>query len=567
MQRRDFLKGAGAYAALLSDPVRVAIDQTSRDPKKTAPEAASAITVPTYVNLVDSAEGPNWGEANSALRIPWVNRGGDYRDKANVAQGPTPYASFTMTKTGAATHSWDVTALVVKLLTRNTGIFLKFTAGGGNLQYASRENTRYPIPQLKVVTSTGTFNCPCIADTWIDPSSGSQLAKLDHFTPPALLKFDLSSVTGSVSSATLWLHTAIQGSVGLPCTIGAFYLDMPAIVTDPASQMGGVQLGLAANVVTSDAELGGPAFLMSAQRPGNPVLLYGDVSSDAVFEVDSVMGHWDYPDLTRPGNRRPPIPPKHMQSGPPLSQWTYNPVYVRLPQYGGISMVRVTHPGPVNPGNATGSNEQMLAHRTGSPKYYQRQTYDELYCRWLMMIDPNMKAGIRDGVKLGCVEADNSAIVASPNNPKRITGYSYRNNIHTGSAANPGIFRPYTYYFDAGTAQGSAQGSAFEWDFNGNPVCFKEGQVYSIEIRIKLNTIGPHGVPASDGALEWWVDGVKVFSDTARKIRLDALVDFQKIPWMELYHGGTEPPLTDISVWYGGFVTAKQYIGPPKKVA
>jgi hypothetical protein len=554
MQRRDFLKSAGAYAAFISDPLRAATNQTER---KESPKSIVKSTVaPTYVNLVDSAEGPNWGEANSVLHIPWVNRGGDYRDQVNTAQGPTPYASFTMTKTGAATHSWDVTALLVKLLTRNTGIYLKFTAGGGNLQYASRENTRYPIPQLKVVTSTGTVDCPCIADTWIDPTAGSQLAKLDHFTPPALLKFDLSRVTSSVSSATLSLHTAIQGSLGLPCTIGAFYLDMPAIVTDPASQMGGVQLGLAANVVGSDAELGGPSFLMSAQKPDNPVLLYGDVSSDAVFEVDGVMGHWDYPDLKRPGNRRPPIPPKHMQSGPPLSQWTYNPVYVRLPQHGGISMVRVTHPGPVNPGNATGSNEQMLAHRDGNPKYYQQQTYNELYCRWLMMIDTNMKSGIRDGVKLCTMAAHNGT-----------SGWSYRNNIRAGSAANPGIFRPYTYYFDASTAQGDAQGSAMEWDYGGNHFCFKEGQLYTVENRVKLNTQRQDGKWNADGIVEWWVDGVKLLSRTTQLIRKDATLDFNQIPWMELYHGGMDPPLSDISVWYGGFVTAKQYIGPPKKIA
>jgi len=182
MQRRDFLKSAGAYAALISDPLRAATNQTER--KESRAEAVKSTVASTYVNLVDSLEGPNWGEANSVLHIPWANRGGDYRDKNNAAQGPTPYATFTMTKTGAATHSWDVTSLVVKLLTRNTGIFLKFTAGGGNLQYVSRENTRYPIPQLKIVTSTGTVDCPCVADTWIDPTSGSQLAQLDHFTPP-----------------------------------------------------------------------------------------------------------------------------------------------------------------------------------------------------------------------------------------------------------------------------------------------------------------------------------------------------------------------------------------------
>src|ERR1700674_545696 len=555
MHRRDFLKGAGAYGVLLSDPVRVAIDQTSGNQRKNALQSVSGVAVPTYANLVDSAEGPSWGEANSVLHIPWVNRGGDYRDRNNIAQGPTPYASFSMTTAGPATHSWDVTALAVKLLTRNTGIFLKFAAGGGNLQYVSRENTRYPIPQLKLVTSTGTFNCPCVADTWIDPTAGSQLAKLDHFTPPALLKFELSSVTGSVSSATLTLYTALQGSLGLPCTIGAFYLDMPAIITDPANQMGGVQLGLAAKVASSDAELGDPAFLMGAQRPENPVLLYGDVSSDAVFEVDAVMGHWDYPDSRRPGTGPPPLLPRYPQSGPALNQWTYNPAYMKLPQYGGISLVRVTQPGIPNPGDATGSNEQMLAHRAGNPKYYQQQTYNELYCRWLMMIDPNMKSGIRDGVKLATMEAHNGT-----------SGWSYRNNIHPGSAANPGIFRPYTYYFDASTAQGDAQGSAMEWDYGGNRFCFREGQLYTVENHVKLNTQRADGTWNADGVVEWWVDGVKLLSHTTQLIRKDATLDFNQIPWMELYHGGMDPPLADISVWYGVFVTARQYIGPPKKV-
>ncbi len=532
--------------------------------------AVTAMAVASdYVQLTDLTEGPNWINANENLKIKWENAGGDWWDANDAQQGATAYASATVSSFGAQSVSWAVGSLIQKMRWRaeNTGILLKLTSGSAFFNFASSRNPTYAAPALTVVTDAGTFQPPLIADLWIDVSGGGlgqNVATREKLAGTVLLKFDLSAIPmgSTVSAATLTMYLFNSGG-SVPFTVGAFRLRMPEIIWDPARQIGRDPTklfanGLAASVANSDVDLTGQ------------VLVYNTFESDAEVYT-GVNGHGDQWPPNQPV-ARPGTFPGHI-----TGQWTIDPLYVPWPEYG-LTAGRVTILGSVS--NPPGTNTGVVAHHWVTPKNptpfaWQRDEgagYEQMYCRYLLYLDPDVTVNMHPngGVKLpgmaGTYGQDNSGQhIPNPST----SWWSYRLEHFMPSVPNPGFVRLFLYAYDY-------QNNAIEnpGGGTGNPLlgslnmCLKTGKRYSIDQYVKLNTFNSGaGTWNSDGIIKVWVDGVLVTDINNRQIRRDPIIQIQSIPFVNVYHGGVDPPTRDIHYQITGVAAHEtSYIGPPKRV-
>ncbi|MCP4674795.1 MAG: hypothetical protein GY854_04625, partial [Deltaproteobacteria bacterium] len=79
---------------------------------------------------------------------------------------------------------------------------------------------------------------------------------------------------------------------------------------------------------------------------------------------------------------------------------------------------------------------------------------------------------------------------------------------------------------------------------------------YSVETYIKLNTLGQN-----DGILRAWVDGRQVYERTDWRWRDVDTLKIEQV-WMNIYHGGTDTPPTNLHLYMDNVVIATEYIGP-----
>lgn len=79
---------------------------------------------------------------------------------------------------------------------------------------------------------------------------------------------------------------------------------------------------------------------------------------------------------------------------------------------------------------------------------------------------------------------------------------------------------------------------------------------YAIEARVKLNTVG-----SSNGILEGWVDGQKVFSRTNLRFRTVSSLKIEKV-WGNVYMGGSWVSDRNMALHMDNFVIARGPIGP-----
>lgn len=491
----------------------------------------AATSAPEFVQLADSAaDAPNWFYANRPLWITWTNPGGDYRDSADTRNGSAHYATASVPRVGEQTLNFDVTTLVARLLRRNTGIYLKIASGSGPAPlFGAREDTNKPRPTLQVSTTGATFDCPCIADAWVDRSARRGLGADTTWKLPAVLKFDLSAVTGALVSATLSIHVRnTYAGTTFPLVIAANYLDMPRIICDPASELGGVQQGLA-NLVAQDNRLGThPSVLYYADFPNLRAV-------QAQWRAHGAFGY--------------------LGSG--------GEAFVSWPEFG-VNAARVqssmTNPGITN-------MHAWVTPKDSPARPWQRDFgagYEEMYFRYLFMIDPDVRLGMTElGVKLpglsGTYEWNNTPRVSE-------LGWSARTEHGPVSPAHPHLYRfmaAYWYGHDWPISRHAGVGKA-RWCNLAN-ICLRAGRKYSIEQYVKLNT-QTGGVWNSDGILRLWIDGVLVHEETSIPIRVDANAQIQSIPFANIYHGGNRPPRAPIHYEIAGFAAATEYIGPPKRL-
>jgi len=433
--------------------------------------------------------------------MKWTNVGGDYLDANNLLNGPTHYASTTYPSIGP----WDVTALVQKLLVDgNTGFFLSSATNAPIV--ASRQSATPPV--LQITTTTGSFSPPCTVSCWTDLASYQTLSQANTGymkintigRGAAFLKFDLSGITGTVTSATLSV-TVIDTPLPQNYVTRVDYLKMPALIWDTPRQLGGVVQGIAATVANDLALASHPA-----------VIFYPSFANQAACEAAG----WSNLDFN--GN-------------PPTSS------FVSWSQYG-LTAMRF---------GSTTTAPDILSWRR-----FLGGSYTELYCRYLMKIDPDVYLGMNErGVKLPGFDSSFGG-----------GAMSYRMEHLAQSPSNKNAYGYFIHAYDAEHSIAGNPSNAQNRPMNP-PACLVAGRIYCIEQYVKMNTDDGAGHYNSDGIVRIWIDGVLMSEDTTRKIRADQVPIYAF--FANFYHGGLQAPIAPIHYEFGGVCVATQYIGPPKK--
>ena len=178
------------------------------------PQIAEAEIYRTVDDLNNANGGPNFEYYNSRLKLRWENLRGDYTgttDGADVPQGGSPFSTASIAS-GVGYKTIDMTTLVQRALTVNKGFFLTMTGTNGpSVTWGGRLSANPPL--LSVTNTLGqTFNCPCILSCAVvaESTSAYPLVGTTQFDVSSsrngIVQFDVSTVTGTVQSATMSLH-------------------------------------------------------------------------------------------------------------------------------------------------------------------------------------------------------------------------------------------------------------------------------------------------------------------------------------------------------------------------
>jgi hypothetical protein len=548
--RREILAALGGMCAACIPGANAAtrsgfqpdVKVNENDGKSLPPTASSQrqlITAP-YLELADtSLDGATWFFANGVFQIKWTNPGGDWRDSNEREQGPAAYATVSITSITAPQNIViDVTALTKRWLEiGNTGLHLRAISGPA-INIASRKHATEPAPALKVVTSAGTFDCPCFASIWIDPSAGAPvqggIAKV-----PTLMRFDLSKITGTLIGATLKVRILNIYSGPLPVVLEVNRLDMARIITDPARQLGGVTRGIAATVardsgLASHADVLTYDDLVSESYINDHYLVVRPTSVGGLeFELDSTYG------------------------------FTRALCYGNQTSQRAVAWHKWAQPLSAPP--------RKLNNARWRRPYKQGQSlgYDEIFFRFMFRIGADLRAAFNeDGMKLpglaGTYDWSTSGAVTSP--PPSSDGTFEARLWHSkASDVHQQLYRAATYWYGADHSMAQYRGIGSIRYFNRANFCFKAEQEYAVEQHVKLNTF-TNGVLNHDGIYEVWIDGVLVHRQTDVYIRKYPEVQIQDLPFVNIYHGGMGMPKGRYHICLASMVTATKYIGPPTPI-
>jgi hypothetical protein len=519
------------------------------------------------VPLLDGLDGPNWlvscapfsysyrnGKPFGNYRdiLAWKKPGGDWLDAKGVAHGQTAFATARIT-TSAQTQDviFEAKALVEKLLQDNTGIYLSASHAA---KFASRETGTAPAAKLVVVTSAGTFTPRLVTDIHLINQGWTPQGAQPFLTLPAMLKFDLSEVKGSVKSASLTMKTLSVYS-GLPQTYNLFYLDMPAMITDPAAELGGAEGGIAATVA-KDSDLARHPDIMFYTQLESPEDIAANWGGGGARTFGTKEGHSyvTWPEFGLTAFRNCVL--KGQVVGAAMHKWTQP---LGSPKGGGY---------PIGTNTSAKVGSQWYEKWTRPYEFGKAKGYDELYFRYIMKIDADVSNGCVEGVKLpglcGTYDWSTSGSYTIPE-PLNV-GKWYAMMQHGKPASSfPNHFRLWSYYYGADNLWNTGTPPGLRGALRFTDVVLKAGRAYSIEQHIKLNTVNANGVWNHDGVFEVWVDGVKVYNDRKSYFREHISAQIQEA-WFQVFHGGTEPAVKDIHHEFSGVAISQKYIGPAKRI-
>ncbi len=454
----------------------------------------------------------------------WANTNGDWWDSAGTVQGTSAFATATISQNIAGQAvTWSgagMVALIQKLLNERTaGIIIRTVPIGTKTgsQFCTKDNSDPALrPAFHIVTDQGTYDVGALRDIGLvaqsDPNTGFNATMAE----PYLVIPDLTTVLGTVQSASMTLHTAAS-SQSIPCDYALFALKTDPLITDPVNQLGNVEYGLAA---TKENDL---------QLASDPaVLFYPSFANQAACEAAG----WTNVDFAA--------------GKPDLDSFQHVKEY-------GFNLMRIKSR---YPGHPFSDGQTIISWRWPFPN----TTTLEAYVRFLFRLSPEARDFINEGgVKLPGFEGGFNA--------SQTTRFSYRAEHMSPSDANPHIYPLYRHAYDATHPQTLFSFASNRPLGNASVLAGTEFKnIYSFEFRVKLNTLSG-GVWQSDGIDEAWINGVKVYSDLARKI-IDLVADYGANYisnfFLNYFHGGQgNTPTGVFTADFGGIAVATQYIGPP----
>lgn len=547
--RARFTNGAGTVfttAALLTVNPAVA-PITGTIPQFLTSDGGSAAAGMNY-------SGPTRTMWHNRLGFAWLrtNTMGNWRDAAQVAEGSTPYATSAGITTVGQVVSVTATSLVSRWLGtgQNRGAYLAVTGGSAfPVAFHGRADATPALrPTLTVVTSTGTFALTARCNAWWSISSFSAAGSAaawwlarDH--SPGILRFDLSTVTGTLTSATLSFTVKSfpnGGSTGQ--VVGLFELDPPSII-DPT----GVQTP-AAGLLTGYANFN--AF-KSAGLPA--VLLADDFESPGTFDAGFT------PAATRTLNT--------------ATGTTYARGTIQTGEH--LSL----------------SDNRSVSNGTAGPRGTPNLVRDELFGHYAWYMEPTFGTTQEDAIKIPAMGAQFGYWnpvgywqSTTGNGGNRGTGLKVDNGgstnfeyqghsvrLLTGTSPKAGDDDPYTGLFGLGVYPYNLDQTA---DFPAGEavpyVALKREVWYEVDIRVKQNTVsgsqdalGNYATANPDGVYQIWLNGLLVYSKTTFRWRRHLEFGVQGL-WLDVYHGGTTTALQDMHYRVDRVALATSYIGPPQ---
>ena len=459
----------------------------------------------------DADDGATRQYYNRGALLPWRNELGDWADSTGADQGSVPFASAPVPDDNTpAWVEWDVTDLVQGFADGDwphKGFVL--TSEPGPYVFASREHAvAGEQPQLVVVTSSGTDTLAAEADVYTDRSTfqgygdaGTLRIDDDAVT---LVRFGLDAYAGqAITSATLRLYK-LEDYGGATRDIGVYRanqgLDRP--LTPPVQ-------GLAAAYPSDDGIAAHPS-----------VLLFADFEDPAFGDAWSVVDHAEHLELVdaTEGNGF------HELDGQALR------VEVGAgDNYGGSLRFRY--------GDETGSEP------------------DEAWFRYHLLLGDDWLP--TDGGKLPGFAGTYGVAGWGGRAVDGTDGWSARGTykVPVAEGDNPlaghTSIGSYVYHADMQTSYGDID----LW-VDGCAGVLEKGRWYTIETHIRLNTPG-----VNDGLLEGWVDGRLAYQRTDWRWRDVSTLAVEEV-WMNVYHGGTATPPSDLHLYIDNVVIATERIGP-----
>jgi hypothetical protein len=473
------LTGGGAYGdkTTFVDDVQIIAPTTSGGPVFTP------VYYP-YLILADNYwDAPSSVAAVGSFRTPWVTAGGDYAGTEGTHNGGTPYASASFV-TVPSNVDFTVTTLVAYCLThQGTGFLLK--KGGGSVSIASRYSSTPPT--LTVVTTNGTFDCPCKASTHggiptevVNVGAGSV----------GMLRFDCTGVTGTLSSATMRLRV----TAGSASSLDVYRLVMPLVCTSPATDFPDeIELGIA-DEVDSYLDLDDHADRIE----------FINMSSEGAIRSWATSLDGADPSIGTLSSGGDAVAPGVKAYPSYAVDATYGFSMVSLPAWGGYGS------GPRN-------------------------------VQWIKAITPRNEAYLQYAIRIheDVRDAFNEEGMKLPGlgNPAQFSIRLWHGSV---SEANPHLYRWAIYRHSPGH---DATVTGVEY-FNIHDIYSKAGQRYLPELRVKVNTTSDGWATYnSDGIIEAWMDGVLCHRETGLVLQTAnygiSVID------VVLFHGGSNPPVTN----------------------
>ena len=461
----------------------------------------------------DADDGATRDFYNRAAGLAFRNELGDWSDAEGVAQVSAPFAVAAVTDNGNTEwQTWDVTTLVQGWAAStwpNKGMLLSSPPGPFN--FASREHaTAAQHPELVVVTASGTKNYPAAADTYTNRSTyqgfgdGDTLRVGTDFN--TLIRFDVDELEGaSITSATLRLFKTNDFGGG---------------TKDVA-----VYRASHGNDRANTAPLEG----LSASYPGDANIAdHASVMLFADFESASWGDQWT------DGSGRATLQAVDGSEGNSFA-----------PLAGSALRIEVTAGD-----NYGGALTYKFADEQGSEP-------TEIYMRYYLRFGEDWLP--TDGGKLPGISGTYGVAGWGGRPVDGTDGWSARGTYKTVIPdGNPlerhSAIGNYVYHADMAGQYGDVD----LW-LDGCAGLLDKNRWYAVETYLKLNTLGEN-----DGILRGWVDGRLAYERTNWRWRDVDSLKIEQI-WMNVYHGGSAVPPTDLHLYIDNVVIASEYIGPMSK--
>lgn len=557
--------------ALVTLPLKEVVKEVAKESVSsvgTIPGPGPQAIIPeTALHIADSQyTATTWRMIGHGIEY-WKTPGGDFSDKQGTLQGSVPWATGNIQALNKEQKvTFDVTDLVLNQIGNTStkvpsrGWIVKLLSGSVIGTFYSREYTdSSKRPVLQVTTTNGSYTISPGADVAMTLSSYNPSGKgtsyyADNSGANIGIWFDLSAISGTITSAKLTFTSDSKQYGGGTGTLGIFPVDL----RDRFKEIP-LNGGLSSKY-TNDI---------------------GIEKDPDVFFADHFL---DLPTDKRGYQVDARLPRSIVGDTDPLDS-KYQPLAI------GIKAYKMTIPKGEYGGEF---GRWMLWSNLG----YEPE---ELYTRAYMRMGTNFDSmggkfplgfdgtyikyqhysGVNPVTGRDWTRSDAPEYAGNGGNTSNGTnGWSARGGFFaqdcdsSGSCASADEANPffksgyrvldyYSYHAD----QPDAKGDPFLWS-NGYLDLIPKNKWVSVEHYVKLNTVNKDGSGNKDGILRVWIDGRLAFEKTDFRVRnwpgnyAGAMNIKVYSVWLNFYHGGLLPANSPMDVYMSDLVIAKSYIGP-----